>query len=71
MRITDSTVNLVSERRYRESYTLTRTNASVAGMEMADSVSGFSRLLMSSRMDSEAAGESEKRNDKSITDKKE
>ena len=47
MRITGSTVNLVSERRYEERYTFERQSAITTGLNSVDSVSDFRRALMS------------------------
>ena len=56
MRITGSTVNLVSERRYEESYTLLRQNATAAGLQTANSVSEFKKALMTTEIARPGAG---------------
>ncbi|SDB11033.1 hypothetical protein [Butyrivibrio sp. INlla16] len=58
MRITGSTVNLVSERRYTENYSFTRQNALTTGQTIGDTASEFKKALMSSEA-SRLSGEKE------------
>lgn len=50
MRITGSTVNLVSERRYEETYLLARKSSITAGLQASDSASEFRKALMSNEI---------------------
>ena len=68
MRITGSTVNLVSERRYEENYLITRQNSTASGLQMADKASGFRNMLMSSVSPEGSDDDTEK--EKKITEKK-
>ncbi|WP_051204384.1 hypothetical protein [Butyrivibrio sp. VCD2006] len=68
MRITGSTVNLVSERRYSESYAIARQNETTSGQAMVSSASEFRKMLMTSQMSGLSGEDSGREIDKKIAE---
>ena len=71
MRITGSTVNLVSERRYDEKYLLTRQDGTTTGVNTVDSVSDFRRALISTEISRAGSNDTTKKNFENVKAKKE